>query len=254
MGWPEPRSTREHRDIAVFTCISYTASRLLHCGGGERGHCSLLRARLWRCGSSRPTSPLPTAPFARSYPARHGRPQYHRPKVKRSTRLFLTASPLGALSVRSLARLVMLPLLARAGCPRSPLLAGRTRIPRPLPGSTTLPRLSSSLTARTRTRPSLSLALPSTPTRALVVSSTHRSSPPHSAFSELVHPSPPPPPIAPPTILDTALPKWAEGAKPYLLLARVDKPIGSVLLYWPCGECAQAPGPRETSCAFMSCR
>ncbi|GFZ42733.1 4-HB polyprenyltransferase [Saitozyma sp. JCM 24511] len=128
----------------------------------------------------------------------------------------------------------MLPLLARAGCPRSPLLAGRTSIPRPLPGSTTFPRLSSSLTARTRTRPSLSLALPSTPTRALVVSSAHRSSPPHSAFSELVHPSPPPPPIAPPTILDTALPKWAEGAKPYLLLARVDKPIGSVLLYWPC--------------------
>jgi 4-hydroxybenzoate polyprenyltransferase len=37
-----------------------------------------------------------------------------------------------------------------------------------------------------------------------------------------------------PTILDKYLPKWASAAKPYLLLTRIDKPIGSLLLYWPC--------------------
>jgi len=37
-----------------------------------------------------------------------------------------------------------------------------------------------------------------------------------------------------PTVLDKYLPKWASAAKPYLLLTRIDKPIGSLLLYWPC--------------------
>ncbi|ORY23423.1 UbiA prenyltransferase family-domain-containing protein [Naematelia encephala] len=41
-------------------------------------------------------------------------------------------------------------------------------------------------------------------------------------------------PTAPPTVLDKILPAWASKAKPYLLLTRIDKPIGSILLYWPC--------------------
>jgi hypothetical protein len=75
-GWPEPRSTREHRDIAVFTCISYTASRQVQCGGDERGHFSPLHACLCRCWSSRPTSSKSVSPsqspLLRSYPSRHG--------------------------------------------------------------------------------------------------------------------------------------------------------------------------------------
>lgn len=55
--------------------------------------------------------------------------------------------------------------------------------------------------------------------------------------AELVHPATPPPAIAPTRdILDKVLPRWAARAKPYLLLTRIDKPIGSVLLYWPCGR------------------
>ena len=54
--------------------------------------------------------------------------------------------------------------------------------------------------------------------------------------SELVEPAPGPRPMAPPSLLDKVVPKWAEGAKPYLHLIRIDKPIGSLLLYWPGGE------------------
>jgi hypothetical protein len=64
---------------------------------------------------------------------------------------------------------------------------------------------------------------------------TSRSTMPDIA-TELVHPiQPPAKPSAPPTILDRILPKWAVKAKPYLLLTRIDKPIGSILLFWPCG-------------------
>ena len=40
---------------------------------------------------------------------------------------------------------------------------------------------------------------------------------------------------APPSILDR-LPGFAKPLKPYLELTRIDKPIGTLLLYWPCGE------------------
>lgn len=64
--------------------------------------------------------------------------------------------------------------------------------------------------------------------------STGGPSPPVSAV--LLHPADPPPPLTPTTdILDKVLPGWAAGAKPYLLLTRIDKPIGSILLFWPCG-------------------
>lgn len=40
---------------------------------------------------------------------------------------------------------------------------------------------------------------------------------------------------SPPSILDR-LPGFAKPLKPYLELTRIDKPIGTLLLYWPCGE------------------
>jgi len=58
---------------------------------------------------------------------------------------------------------------------------------------------------------------------------------PHTTIaSELTHPLPPPITQTQTSILDKYLPTWAAGAKPYLLLTRIDKPIGSLLLYWPC--------------------
>ncbi len=42
----------------------------------------------------------------------------------------------------------------------------------------------------------------------------------------------------PPVTFIDKLPRWARRAKPYLLLIRLDKPIGTMLLYWPCGELA----------------
>ena len=62
------------------------------------------------------------------------------------------------------------------------------------------------------------------------------SSAPPDVATELVHPSPS-------TALDKLLPTWAAPAKPYLLLTRIDKPIGSILLYWPCGTSSLAPPP-----------
>lgn len=47
---------------------------------------------------------------------------------------------------------------------------------------------------------------------------------------EIVNTAPP----APPSILDR-LPSFAKPIRPYLELTRIDKPIGTLLLYWPCG-------------------
>jgi hypothetical protein len=41
--------------------------------------------------------------------------------------------------------------------------------------------------------------------------------------------------IAPPVTILNKLPKFMHPAIPYLELTRVDKPIGTLLLYWPCG-------------------
>lgn len=71
---------------------------------------------------------------------------------------------------------------------------------------------------------------------------------------ELVHPQTPPPEVAPlpGTIIDKFLPKWAEGAKPYLLLTRFDKPIGSALLFWPCSRSRGATtGPGNLFTGFL---
>jgi 4-hydroxybenzoate polyprenyltransferase len=105
----------------------------------------------------------------------------------------------------------MLPILARAGCSRAFIHT---------PCFSRATSLRSISTARPLFRP----PPPSTPT-------------PHTTIvSELADPLPPPNAAvaAAPTILDKYLPTWASGAKPYLLLTRIDKPIGSLLLYWPC--------------------
>jgi hypothetical protein len=52
-----------------------------------------------------------------------------------------------------------------------------------------------------------------------------------SVKDEIIAPAPP----APSSILDR-LPAFAKPIKPYLDLTRIDKPIGTLLLYWPCGE------------------
>jgi hypothetical protein len=64
-----------------------------------------------------------------------------------------------------------------------------------------------------------------------------------SVKDEIIAPAPP----APSSILDR-LPAFAKPIKPYLELTRIDKPIGTLLLYWPCGEsCPYSNGgPRLT--------
>lgn len=52
-----------------------------------------------------------------------------------------------------------------------------------------------------------------------------------SVKDEIITAAPP----APSSILDR-LPAFARPIKPYLELTRIDKPIGTLLLYWPCGE------------------
>lgn len=85
----------------------------------------------------------------------------------------------------------------------------------------------------------LSRPLPLRP-RVLTTSAIRRASLPPTVprvSTELVHPKEQQQqlPAQPPTVFDKILPQWAQGAKPYLYLTRLDKPIGSVLLYWPCG-------------------
>lgn len=65
--------------------------------------------------------------------------------------------------------------------------------------------------------------------------------PPPGFTSELVKPALSERPQAPPSILDKVVPKWAEKAKPYLHLIRIDKPIGSILLFWPGGGSTRGP-------------
>lgn len=52
-----------------------------------------------------------------------------------------------------------------------------------------------------------------------------------SVKDEIITAAPP----APSSILDR-LPSFAKPIRPYLELTRIDKPIGTLLLYWPCGE------------------
>lgn len=82
----------------------------------------------------------------------------------------------------------------------------------------------------------LSLPLPLRP-RVLTTSAIRRASPPPvpRVSTELVQPKEQQLPVSAPTVFDKILPQWAQGAKPYLYLTRLDKPIGSLLLYWPCG-------------------
>ncbi|WVN85824.1 4-hydroxybenzoate polyprenyl transferase [Cryptococcus depauperatus CBS 7841] len=99
------------------------------------------------------------------------------------------------------------------------------------------------------TRSSLSSRLyvghPQAPTLSTLFKTTRilttSSSPAPTSLNVLAQPKPVPNALpstesigAAPTVLDKIVPKWAEKAKPYLYLTRIDKPIGSILLYWPC--------------------
>ncbi|WVW79969.1 4-hydroxybenzoate polyprenyl transferase [Kwoniella bestiolae CBS 10118] len=121
----------------------------------------------------------------------------------------------------------MIPSLARCSTARTihraffnPSFASTSSISRP------------SIRQLTTTRPSLNTHIPSSPSQ---IAHKDASSPHPSVTSELIHPQtggsetlP-----APKSILDK-LPGWAAPAKPYLALTRIDKPIGSLLLFWPC--------------------
>ncbi|WVR03973.1 4-hydroxybenzoate polyprenyl transferase [Kwoniella sp. DSM 27419] len=52
--------------------------------------------------------------------------------------------------------------------------------------------------------------------------------------SELIDPKEPPAPLAAAGSWLDGLPGWAKPARPYLDLMRIDKPTGSLLLFWPC--------------------
>ncbi|TYJ57714.1 4-hydroxybenzoate polyprenyl transferase [Cryptococcus floricola] len=127
----------------------------------------------------------------------------------------------------------MLPSFARSRVSAYPFLSSishtsLTSSLRPFPSTT-----SSLLRSRVLTTSSTSLSSPSTSspldsTRPAPVAETSSS----KITSELLAPKEVLPPTAP-TIIDKLVPKWAEKAKPYLYLTRIDKPIGSILLYWP---------------------
>lgn len=86
------------------------------------------------------------------------------------------------------------------------------------------------------------LLSPAPPTRRVLSSSPNCSR--HSSKLEavsptstkpVVQPSSAEPFVPPPSWLDK-LPQRLRWTRPYFDLARLDKPIGSWLLYWPCGE------------------
>lgn len=130
----------------------------------------------------------------------------------------------------------MLQSIARAGPSRLPALCLR----RPVSTSTSLLRPVPSFARPITTSRSPKLTSPTFPSRLrtipIILRRTSAStSPPGPLVSELADPKAGTLPPLPPTALDRFLPKWAEPAKPYILLTRFDKPIGSALLYWPCG-------------------
>lgn len=104
-------------------------------------------------------------------------------------------------------------------------------------------RVSLRTTATTAASLAARAAVAAPTTRALVAG---RSSSGSRRFLSTPGPSPaavvePPPPA-------TWVESTPEALRPFLYLARVDKPIGSWLLYWPCGgSCPggvpSAPGP-----------
>ncbi|RXK41357.1 4-hydroxybenzoate polyprenyl transferase [Tremella mesenterica] len=84
-----------------------------------------------------------------------------------------------------------------------------------------------------------SALVPTPPTRSPAISPT---SPKHeqshiSQTPSLVAQTIPPASAVtnpPKSIIDRFVPEWAAGVRPYLHLMRLDKPIGWILLYWPC--------------------
>ncbi|WVQ73751.1 4-hydroxybenzoate polyprenyl transferase [Cryptococcus sp. DSM 104548] len=128
----------------------------------------------------------------------------------------------------------MLPSLSRSRACARPFLSSISRTPlasslRPFPSTTSSLLRSRVLTTSSTSPPSPSTSsqpVSSRPTPMVEASSS-------KITSELLAPKEVLPPAAP-TIIDKLVPKWAEKAKPYLYLTRIDKPIGSALLFWPC--------------------
>lgn len=58
-------------------------------------------------------------------------------------------------------------------------------------------------------------------------------------------------PSAPPTTWVDRLP---ESIRPYLYLTRIDKPIGTLLLYYPCSGSLPSPFPPNPDLPLVSCR
>ncbi|WWC99135.1 4-hydroxybenzoate polyprenyl transferase [Kwoniella sp. B9012] len=129
----------------------------------------------------------------------------------------------------------MIPSLARCSTSRSfqksffnasfrPTFASSSRLTRP--------SSSSSIRLLSTTRPSFdtNTNIPSSPSQ---ITRKDSNAPHPSVTSEIIHPQSPLSEPAPKSILDN-LPRWASPAKPYLALTRIDKPIGTLLLFWPC--------------------
>ncbi|KAK6907171.1 4-hydroxybenzoate polyprenyl transferase [Kwoniella mangroviensis CBS 8886] len=129
----------------------------------------------------------------------------------------------------------MLPSLARCSASRSfqksffnpsfrPTFASSSRLTRPS-SSSSIRQLST-----TRSILNTNANIPSSPSR---ITQKDAHAPHPSVTSEIIHPQSPLSEPAPKSILDN-LPRWASPAKPYLALTRIDKPIGTLLLFWPC--------------------
>nr|XP_018264530.1 4-hydroxybenzoate polyprenyl transferase [Kwoniella dejecticola CBS 10117]OBR86688.1 4-hydroxybenzoate polyprenyl transferase [Kwoniella dejecticola CBS 10117] len=130
----------------------------------------------------------------------------------------------------------MIPSLAR--CSSNRTIQQSFFIPsfrRPFPSSSSSTSIlrspASSLRPISTTRPYSDIN-PST--SATKITQKDASKPHPSVSAEIIHPTSPSIAInSPKSILDK-LPKWAAPARPYLALTRIDKPIGSLLLFWPC--------------------
>lgn len=136
----------------------------------------------------------------------------------------------------------MIPLLARSACARTGL---SLNLARTLPARVAATRLSEldrnnkpgpsqrrgyrmDATRRAFSTSRRACTPSPTPSTSSTVSTTTTTTPVAADAAPLAPPAP-----APESWVDRVLPAWAAPAKPYLYLLRLDKPTGSILLYWP---------------------
>ncbi|RSH84364.1 Para-hydroxybenzoate--polyprenyltransferase, mitochondrial precursor (PHB:polyprenyltransferase) [Apiotrichum porosum] len=136
----------------------------------------------------------------------------------------------------------MIPLLARSACARTGL---SLNLARTLPARVAATRLSEldrnnkpgpsqrrgyrmDATRRAFSTSRRACTPSPTPSTSSTVSMTTTTTPVAADAAPLAPPAP-----APESWVDRVLPAWAAPAKPYLYLLRLDKPTGSILLYWP---------------------